>query len=104
MKYIKLFAPRMIAGVNRHPAEGPLAFDDDTVDGIVKAGAGVEIDEDSHEVDAEDDGTDVDGLDELKVPDLTILATKEGTPLNGATKKDDLIAAIRAHRNPVVDA
>uniref|UniRef100_UPI0035CCA2E1 hypothetical protein n=1 Tax=uncultured Sphingomonas sp. TaxID=158754 RepID=UPI0035CCA2E1 len=98
MKFVKLHAPRVIAGINRHPAEGPLPFDDDTVDAIVKDKAGVEVDEEGNEIEPE--GDDADGLDDLKLPDLTAIVTKEGVPLNGATKKDDLIAAIRAHRNP----
>lgn len=96
MKFVVLLAPRMIAGINRHPAEGPLSFDDETVDAIVKDKGGFEVDEEGNEIDAPDD---VDGLDDLTMPDLTVLVTKEGIPLNGATKKADVIAAIRAHRN-----
>lgn len=105
MKFVKLFVPRMIAGINRHPAEGPLVLDDAAVDAIVADKAGVELDDEGYEIggDAVNDD-DTDGLDALTMPDLTIIVTKEGVPLNGATKKADVIAAIRAHRNPTAGA
>lgn len=103
MKFVKLSAPRFIAGINRHPAEGPLPFADTVVDAIVADKGGVEVDEEGNEVDPEldDDAgdTDADGLAALTMPDLTIIVTNEGVPLNGVTKKADVIAAIRKHRN-----
>lgn len=97
MKTISLRQPLPIGGPVHHPSEGPVTVDDDLADHLISSGLADEGDgeEDDEEFDEEDEA---DGLEDLTVADLGILVTKEGVPLHGATKKDDIIKAIRAHR------
>ena len=87
MHEVKLKGPRVIDGAVRQPAEGMIVVSDEEYDRLV-ADHAIETDE----------GGGGDGLDDLTMIDLGLLVTKEGVPLNGATKKADTIAAIRAHR------
>lgn len=94
MKTIKLLQPLPIGGPVHQPSEGPVTVDDDFADHLIKSGLAEEDDVE----DAEED--EKDGLDDLNLTELGLLVTKEGVPLNGATKKADIIAAIRDHRAP----
>ncbi len=95
MKTISLRQPLPIGGPVHHPSEGPVIVDDDFANHLIENGLADEVEEDGGEVeDAED------GLDDLTLVDLGMLVTKEGVPTHGATKKADIIAAIRAHRAP----
>ena len=94
MKTIVLLGAAVIAGAVRYPIEGPLDVSDDEAARLIESSQAEEFDENA----SADDADDEDGLENLTLPDLGILVTKEGVPLNGATKKDDIIAAIRAHR------
>lgn len=95
MKTISLRQPLPIGGPVHHPSEGPVTVDDDLAEHLISSGLADEGD--SEEDDEEDEA---DGLEDLTVADLGILVTKEGVPLHGATKKDGIIKAIRAHRAP----
>lgn len=97
MKTISLRQPLPIGGPVHHPSEGPVTVEDALAEHLVSSGLADEGDgeEDDEEFDEEDDG-----LEDLTVADLGILVTKEGVPLHGATKKDGIIKAIRAHRAP----
>ena len=92
MQEITLNGPRVIDGAVRYPVEGPIPVSDGEYDRLVEAAA-IETDDDH-------DGKDDDGLEALTLIDLGLLVTKEGVPLNGATKKADIVAAIRRHRTP----
>lgn len=98
MKTISLRQPLPISGPVHHPSEGPVIVDDALAEHLIESGLADEIEEDGEEDD--DDHENNDGLEDLTVIDLGLLVTKEGVPLNGATKKADIIAAIRAHRAP----
>lgn len=88
MQDIKLKVPAVDAtGAVRHPAEGTITIDDDTAQRW-------------RECDILDEEADHDDLDALTVNDLKATAASEGVDLGAATKKDDIIAAIRAHRVP----
>ena len=91
MKTIQLLATTTIAGMVRQPQEGPIVVDDEHADALIESKMAVDSDVEA-EVDEDED------LEALTLPDLGILATKEGVPLNGATKKADIIAAIQTHR------
>ena len=93
MKYVNLKVARVIDGVVRQPAEGPIAVDDAVAEQIVADDAG-EIASDGDDLPDDDD----DGLDDETVADLKSLAELEGVDLGEATKKADIIAAIRARR------
>lgn len=94
MKTINLRQPLPIGGPVHQPSEGPVTVDDDFADHLIRSGLADEADDE----DAEEDEDD--GLDDLNLTELGLLVTKEGVPLNGATKKADIIAAIRDHRAP----
>ncbi|WP_267395574.1 MULTISPECIES: hypothetical protein [unclassified Sphingomonas] len=96
MKTISLRQPLPIGGPVHHPSEGPVMVDDDFADHLISSGLADELGEEGEEADDEHESDD--GLDDLTLIDLGLLVTKEGVPLNGATKKADIIAAIRAHR------
>lgn len=103
MKTISLRQPLPIGGPVHHPFEGPVTVDDDLANHLISSGLADEGDGEEEEEDEAEDGEDepeADGLEDLTVADLGILVTKEGVPLHGATKKDDIIKAIRAHRAP----
>jgi hypothetical protein len=97
MKTISLRQPLPIGGPVHHPSEGPITVEDDLAEYLIGSGL---ADEGDGEEEDEDEETDDDGLESLSVADLGLLVTKEGVPLNGATKKADIIKAIRAHRAP----
>lgn len=97
MKIISLRQPLPIGGPVHHPSEGPVTVDTDLADHLIETGLADEI---ADEGDDEDDQEDEDGLEDLTLVDLGLLVTKEGVPTHGATKKADIIAAIRAHRAP----
>ena len=92
MQEVLLKGPRVINGAVRQPAEGLIPVSDEEYDRLLEADA-IETDDDG-------DGVDDDGLEALTLIDLGLLVTKEGVPLNGVTRKADVIAAIRAHRAP----
>jgi hypothetical protein len=94
MKTIILLGAAVIAGIVRYPVEGPQTLADDEADRLIEVGQAEEA-EDDIEPEIDEAGED---LEAMTLPDLGILVTKEGVPLNGATKKADIIAAIRAHR------
>lgn len=95
MKTINLRQPLPIGGPVHQPSEGPVTVDDDFAEHLIESGLADEVSDDgAEEEDAED------GLDNLNLTELGRLVTKEGVPLNGATKKADIIAAIRDHRAP----
>lgn len=94
MKTVRLLGPSIIAGAVRYPIEGPQTLPDDDADRLIEAGTAEEDDETAPEIDEDGD----EDLEAMTLPDLGILVTKEGVPLNGATKKADIIEAIRAHR------
>ncbi|HEX8382444.1 MAG TPA: hypothetical protein VF592_03615 [Sphingomonas sp.] len=84
MQTIKLKGPAVINGAVRYPAEGAIPVSDG---------------EAKKQRDAEnvDDG-ESDDLDGKSVADLKKIAEQDGIDLGEATKKTDIIAAIRAHR------
>lgn len=92
MKEVTLSAPRIIGGAVRYPVEGPIPVSDEEYDRLVEAGA-IEPGEDEDGEDHEDDG-----LEQLTVDELKALASEEQIDLGGATKKADIIEAIRAGR------
>ena len=89
MPEIKLKGPAVIDGAVRYPTEGVITVSDDDAD-AQRANKNIE-----------EDGEDDDGLEAMTLIDLGLLVTKEGVPLNGATKKADIVTAIRAHRAPI---
>lgn len=105
MKIVTLARPAMVNEELRQPIEGSLTVKAGEAERLRLSGVLVgdpedvpEPDESGAEGDPED-GED-DGLDAMKLEDLGILVTKEGVPLHGATKKADIVAAIRKHRAP----
>jgi len=98
MKKIMIFGPTIVAGAVRHTFENPLTVSNKEASRLVLAGVLAGDPEDAegdHEDDAEPTG---DGLDAMLVDDLKALAVIETVDLTGITRKDDIIAAIRAHR------
>lgn len=86
MPEIKLNGPAVVNGAIRYPTEGLIPVNDVEAERLFKGGF-LDLDE--------DDGDD---LADEKVDDLKSLAELEGVDLGAATKKADIIAAIRAHR------
>lgn len=98
MKKIMIFGPTIVAGAVRHAYENPLTVSNKEASRLVLAGVLADDPEDAegdHEDDAEPTG---DGLDAMLVDDLKALAALETVDLTGISRKDDIIAAIRAHR------
>jgi len=95
MKSIKLAQPTTIKDELRHPIEGSLIVSDDEAtrlkDNNLLDGEPEDLPEEASDFADED-------LDGMSVTDLHLLVTKEGVPLNGASKKADIIAAIEKHR------
>jgi hypothetical protein len=87
MPEVQLKGPRVINGAVRYPVEGLIPVSDDEYDRLVEANAI-----------ATDDDEIGDDLDDMKVDDLKSTAELEGVDLGEASKKADIIAAIRAHR------
>lgn len=92
MKEVTLSAARIISGAVRYPVEGPIPVSDEEYDRLVEAGAI----EPADELEAED--PDEDGLEQLTNDELKALAAEEQIDLGSATKKADIIAAIRVGR------
>lgn len=99
MKYVKLSQPTMVDGVLRNPIEGEIPTSDTEAkrlkDNKLLDGEPSDFPDDSDEEGDDDSAAD---LKKLSLPDLHILVTKEGVPLNGVTKKDEIVAAITKHR------
>lgn len=98
MKKIMIFGPTIVAGAVRHAFDNPLTVSNKEASRLVLAGvlsADPEDAEGDHEDDAEPTG---DGLDAMLVDDLKALAVLETVDLTGISRKDDIITAIRAHR------
>lgn len=95
---VALALPAAVYSVLRHPVEGGLLVDEDEAERLVAAGV-LKGDPERARDAGEDDGEEGDGLDDMKVDELNVLVIKEDVPLNDATKKADIIAAIRKHRD-----
>ena len=91
---ITLLATCMIAGLPRSPVEGAQEVDEDEAKRLIDAGMAEMAD-----MGAEPDDADVDGLDEMKVPDLKRVAEAEQIGFSSSISKADLIAAIRDGRD-----
>ena len=98
MKIITLAMPSIVGGVVRNPIEGPLTIGADEAERLKESGL-LACDPEDLPTEGDDEAEADDDLEALTLPDLGILVTKEGVPLNGATKKADIITAIRAHRD-----
>ena len=106
MKIITLAAPTVVnsnphirtGGELRYPSEGPLTVSDDEArrlkDNNLLDGEPEDVPEDN--CDDAEPNADLVGL---KPAELKAIALKEGAALNDATKADDIIAAIVAHRS-----
>lgn len=89
MKTIAILGTANVAGAVRYAIEGPIPVrDDDEAKRLVDLGLAEYVDE----------GDFDDGLDDQKVEDLKKIVEDEGVDLGSATKKADIVAAIRAHR------
>ncbi|PTQ59750.1 hypothetical protein C8J26_2602 [Sphingomonas aurantiaca] len=101
MKIITLAAPTVVnsnphirtGGELRYPSEGPLTVSDDEAKRLKDNNL---LDGDPENVPDANPNADLVGL---KPAELKVIALKEGAPLNDATKADDMIAAIVAHRS-----
>lgn len=98
MKIITLAVAAPVNGPLRQPSEGALTVSDQEAQRLHDAGVLANEPEDVPMEDGGDADHEVDGLDDETMPELGRIVTKEGVALNGATKKADIIAAIRAHR------
>lgn len=87
MPEIKLNGPAVVNGAIRYPTEGLIPVTEAEADRLYDGGF----------LDLED-GELGDGLEDEKVNDLKSLAELEGVDLGDASKKAEIIAAIRAHR------
>lgn len=95
MRLIQIVGVAVVAGAVRHAIEGPIPVrDDEEAERLVK----LELATFADEADNDEDRDEEDDLASMQVPDLKALAAKESVDLGGATKKDDIIAAIQAHR------
>ncbi|KQN33614.1 hypothetical protein [Sphingomonas sp. Leaf38] len=98
MKKIMIFGPTIVAGAVRHTFENPLTVSNKEASRLVLAGV-VTGDPEEAEGDHEDDALPTgDGLEAMLVDDLKVLAAAESVDLTGISRKDDIITAIRAHR------
>lgn len=89
-KMIAIIGSAVVAGAIRYSTEGPIPCrDDDEAKRLVDMGLAEFV---------EDDEAEDDGLDQEKVEDLKKIAEDEKIDLGEATKKADIVAAIRAHR------
>ena len=84
-KLVNLRGPAIINDVLRYPSESPLMVDDKVADHLEEVGMLVVDQEDS------------DGLDQKNLTELRKIVEEEGIDLKGVTKKEEIIAAIRAH-------
>ncbi|UAK24190.1 hypothetical protein [Sphingomonas nostoxanthinifaciens] len=92
MQEVILKGPRVIDGQVRYPIEGPIPVTDDEYDRLLEAGV-IDTDDDH-------DGEDADGLEDMTLAQLKVIADKEEVDLDGKSRKADIIAAIRAKRAP----
>lgn len=105
MKIITLAVPTIVNtnptrkgdGELRYPSEGGLTVSDDEADRLKDNNL---LDGEPEELPDEASDADNEDLDGMTVAELHILVTKEGVPLNDVTKKADIIAAIKKHREP----
>ncbi len=98
MKKIMIFGPTIVAGAVRHAYENPLTVSNKEASRLVLAGVLAGDPEDA-EGDHDDDAPPTgDGLDAMLVDDLKALAMVETVDLTGISRKDEIVAAIRAHR------
>ncbi len=100
MPEIKLNGPAVVNGAVRYPAEGAIPVTEAEAKRLLDGGF---LDLGDHDGDAEDevaedDIVEDDGLNDEKVEDLKSIAEREQVDLGTATKKADIISAIRAHR------
>jgi hypothetical protein len=91
MKIVTLATPTVVKNELRQPVEGPLIVSDDEAARLKENNL---LDGDPEELPDEASDTG------MTVAELHILVTKEGVPLNDATKKADIIAAIKKYREP----
>ncbi len=96
---VTLARPAVVNDVLRQPVEGSLTVSEAEAERLFNSGVLVGDPEPEPDASQDDDEGDSDGLDKMKVADLHLIVTKEGVALNDATKKDDIIAAIRKHRD-----
>ena len=82
MKTVRLKEELVIAGETRTPDDEPITLENDSADTLIEAGMVEEVDT----------------LDGMKLDELKALAASESVTLDGATKKAEIAAAIRAHR------
>jgi len=91
MRNVLLLVPTVLAGAIRYPVEGPILVTDDKAEELIDKGQA-----ESADIEEAADGDD---LDDKKVEDLKAIAVAEEVDLGDATKKADIIAKIRAHRD-----
>ena len=106
MWIVTLKAPTTVNGELRNPIEGSILVSEAEAERLFDNDLLTEEPSPAPEPDsgrAENDGADA-GLEDLSVPDLHILVTKEGVPLHGVTKKADIIKAILKHREDKAEA
>jgi hypothetical protein len=104
MKIIKLAAPTVVnsnphirtGGELRYPSEGLLNVSDDEAKRLKDNNLLTGEPQDVPEKDDAEPNADLVGL---KPAELKAIALKEGAALNDATKADDIIVAIVAHRS-----
>lgn len=93
---VVLRAPTTVENVLRNPVEGSLIVSEEEAERLFENG--LLVGEPEPET-VEEELDDSDGLDNLTIAALTELAAKDSVPLDGATKKAEIIAAIRKHRD-----
>lgn len=103
MRYVKPLTTVYINGVPRSPSEGVQRVTDATAEHFLKEGLAEDVTE---EVLAGDPSPEpaAGGLDGLKVDELKALAESESINLGEASKKAEIIAAIRAARAAAASA
>ena len=96
MKIVSLCGPALIAGAVRYPVEGPLTVTDKQAEQLKDSGRldGEPEDLPSLDIDA-DEG---DALGGKSIAELKAIASEEQIDLGTATKKAEIIAAIRKAR------
>lgn len=96
MKIVMLCGPAVIAGAVRYPVENPLTVTDEQAKQLKNSGRLDGEPEDLPSLDA--DAGDGDDLGGKSVAELKVIATEEEIDLGTATKKAEIIAAIRKAR------
>ena len=87
MPEIVLKGPAIIRGAVRYPVEGPILVSEAVAENLLDQGV---LDEEA--------SFDDEDIASLSVPALKQIAADEGVDLAGLSKKDDIVAAVRAHR------